>query len=620
MNRYSVFVVLALMLGAVFASQASNTLTIGTSQEPTVVGSDYGNLNAVGSQAIKSEHQLWTTAGMYRVDLDTVLQPNQVTEIPTVENGRMTITERPDGDQTVTLHLTLRDDLRWSDGEPITTADVQFYYDLGKAPGMPTASPDFWARVSLEVIDGLNFRVTLDPAQSSDLVGSPMEALPVHVMGPAWAEIQATVSGLNPETDAGRITEIYRGFFTEFGSSQAVNAGRMVYSGPFIPVRWTPGSAMEMVRNPYFHDHPANQDAYIQRVIYRYITDTNALLFSIVSGAVDVTSQISITFDQALSPQIQARAGERYDVWFVPGAVWEHLEVNQFTNLEAVRDLQLADLRTRRAILHAIDRASMVDALFDGAQPVSHSNVSPLDPNYNPDVPQYAYDPEESARLLAELGWTKGGDGFLTRTTEDGRVVRFELEFVTTAGNVVRERQQQFISEDLRRVGIQTRITNAPSGVVFAPEHSQRAYDGAWQGMFMFAWLSSQASSLNAAGYLCRNAPTPVNNYSGQNYAGTCVPEYDAVRDRAVAELDPAAARPLYQEMQAIFAENLMALPLFFRTNPYVVSRGVVNYIGGTFSNGFGYPPPQPQFVGWEANGAVKLFDQADYAVVPGQD
>ena len=611
MYRFVMTLVLALTLGLAFAGPQDNSLTIGTAQEPVVLGD---LLNVIGSMAIASEVELWMYVGLYRINLDANLEAELVTEVATVENGRQVITDLPDGSQRVDLRLTLRDDIFWSDGHPITTDDVAIVYEFAKTPGMSLASPDYWARFSLEVIDERNFVATLEPAQSSDLVGSPIALLPAHVMRPVWEDVQARVADLDPETDAGQIGEIYRGFFTDFGSPSAINEGRTVYSGPFKPVRWTPGSALRMERNPYYHLHPENQDAYVQNVEYRFITDTNALLFAIVSGAVDVTSSVSITFDQALSPQITARAADRYDIWFVPGSVWEHLDINQFDNVQQSADLMLSDFNTRRAIIHAIDRQSMSDALFDGLQPVSHSNVSPFDPLYNPDVPQYAYDPELSLSILEDLGWTSGSDGILQRTTADGRTVRFELEYVTTAGNAVRERQQQFIAEDLRQVGIDARINNAPASVVFSPDFINRAYDGAWTGMFMFAWVSSQGASLNAATYLCRNAPTPANDYAGQNAGGACSPRYDELRDQAVAELDMAAALPLYQEMQAIFAEELLAIPLIFRSTPYVVTQGVMNYVTSTFNQGYGYPPTAPELVGWAQNGAEMVFDQADYA------
>ncbi len=610
MYRFVTTLVLALALGFAFAGPQDNSLTVGTSQEPVVLGD---LLNVLGSMAIGTEVELWNYVGLYRINLDAELDPMLVTEVATVENGRMVVTELPDGAQEVEVTLTLRDDIFWSDGHPITTDDVAIVYEFAKTPGMSLASPDYWARVNLEVIDQREFVVTWSPAQSSDLVGSPIPVLPAHVMRPVWDDVQSTVAGLDPETDAGRIGEIYRGFFTDFGSPAAINEGRTVYSGPFKPVRWTAGSALRMERNPYFHMHPENQDAYLSSVEYRFITDTNALLFAIVSGAVDVTSSVSITFDQALSPQITARAADRYDIWFVPSATWEHLDVNQFSHLQQVSDLKLDDVRTRRAITHGMDRQSMSEALFDGLQPVSHSNVSPFDFTYNPDVPQYDYDPELAVSILEELGWSRGSDGIMPRTTEDGRTVRFELEFVTTAGNAVRERQQQFIAEDLRQIGIDVRINNAPASVVFSSDFIYRAYDGAWTGMFMFAWVSSQASVLNAAGYLCDQAPTPANDFAGQNAGGACSPRYDELRAQAVAELDLDVAVPIYREMQAVFAEELLAIPLIFRSNPFVVTQGVQNYVSSTFNQGWGYPPAAPELVGWAQNGAEKVFDQADY-------
>ena len=610
MKRSFLMVVLAIVLGTAYAGPRDNSVIVGTSQEPTHLGDP---LSSLGSQAIRSEVELWIYSGLYRIDLDANLQANLVTEVATVENGRLVISELAEGGQKIEMRLTLRDDVFWSDGTPITTDDIALVYEMAKAPGMPTASPDYWARFSFSAQDAKNFSVQLSPAQSSDLVGSPIGLFPNHKMRDAWEAAKTAVAALNPATDGARIGEIYRGFITDFGSSAAVNAGRTVYSGAFVPTRWTPGSALQMARNPYYHDHPADQSKYAQIVEYRFITDTNALLFSVTTGAVDATSSVSITFDQALSPQVTARAADRYDIWFVPSATWEHLDVNQFTNVQQVQDLMLNDVRTRKAIVHAIDRQAMSDALFNGLQPVSHSNVSPFDPLYTADVPQYAYDPEISAALLAELGWTRGADGVLTRT-EGGRTIRFELEFVTTAGNAVRERQQQFIAEDLRQVGIDVRINNAPSNVVFAIEFINRAYDGAWTGMFMFAWVSSRASSLNAATYLCRNAPSPANNFSGQNAGGACAPRYDELRDLAVVELDPVKALPIYQEMQVVFAEELLAIPLIFRSTPYVVSNGLVNYVTSTFNQGFGYPPTMPAVVGWEQNGATKRFDQAQYA------
>ncbi|MCL4454082.1 MAG: hypothetical protein M1157_00335, partial [Deinococcus sp.] len=61
--------------------------------------------------------------------------------------------------------------------------------------------------------------------------------------------------------------------------------------------------------------------------------------------------------------------------------------------------------------------------------------------------------------------------------------MRFEIEFVTTAGAAVRERTQQFFAENLKTVGIAVKINNAPSSVVFSDEFILRASEGAWKGL-----------------------------------------------------------------------------------------------------------------------------------------
>ena len=613
MKRTLLALTLAVFGCVALAGPEDNSLVIGTSQEPVLIGSD--PLSTVTSQAIQSEIQLYSNAGLYRTNIEGESVPHLVTEIPTAENGRLRFSDIGEGEQRVEMDLTLRDDIRWSDGQPITTEDIQLVYDWSQAAGMPLPIPDYYARLGLDVKDERNFTVSFEPAQNSDLLGSPIGIAPAHIMRPAWEELQQTTQNLNPETDAERLAEIYRGYFTEFGSPEAINAGRMVYAGPFIPTRWAPGASLEMTRNPEYFAHPENPDDYVQTVRYRFITDTNALLVAILGGGIDATSSVAISFDQARSPQIASRAPGRFDIWFVPGPIWEHIEVNQFSNVQEVADLMLDDPRTRQALLHAIDRQAMVDALFDGLQPVAHAQVNPNDPMFNPDVPQYEFNPERARELLSELGWEPGPNGILQRTTEDGRTVPFVLEYVTTAGNAVRERQQQFIAEDLRQVGIDVRINNAPSNVVFADDFFNRAIDGSYTGLFMFAWLSSQASTLNAETYLCDSAPRPENNYSGQNTAGACMPEYDEVRNRAVKEFDLEAAKPLYGEMQELFAQHLHALPLFYRSNPLVTRLGLNNYATNTFVNGFGYPPVQPELVGWEQQGAEKVYDQSEYAL-----
>ena len=598
-------------LGLALAGPQDNSLIVGASQEPRVLAGDF--LSVISNQSIKAEIENYLYVPFITLNLDGQNTAVLATEVPTIQNGRVRFTDIGQGRRRLEIDITIRPDARWSDGRPITTEDVQFYFEVGKAKGMPVLDPDYWERVNLRVRDARNFTVIFEPAYATDLIGSPIGYAPKHVMGPAWEQVKRQTAALDPQRDAARLAEIYRNFFTQFSTPAYLNRGQMVYSGPFVLRRWVPGSTLEMVRNPQFPiTPPGGADKYVQRVVYRFIQNTNSLQVAIMGGSIDALSRVGLTFDQARAPQLVQRAKGNFDIWFVPGAIWEHIDVNQFPNVPRVRELGLNDKRTRQALLHAINREGFVRTVFQGLQPVSHTWIAPVNPLHNPNVRKYEYNLDRARALLAEMGWRPGPDGILQRTV-DGRTVRFEIEWVTTAGNVVRERFQQFVAEDFRKIGIAVRINNAPSAVVFADDFIQRASEGRWTGMFMFAWVSGLAE--NGDLFSCRFRPTRENNYQGQNVGGWCNEEYDRLRDQAVVEFDPAKRKALFDRMQEIWAEEVASLPLYFRADPLIVRKGLVNYVSAAYSGGNNYANWEPWTIGWAQRGAEKRWDQAKYAL-----
>ena len=605
-------------LGLALAGPQDNSLVIGASQEPRVLAGDF--LSVISNQAIKSEIEQYLFAPFIGFNADSQNFPVLATEVPTLENGRLRVTDIGGGKKRLEMDITIRPDAKWSDGRPITTEDVAFYFEVGKAKGMPVLNPDFWERVNVRIKDARNFTLIFEPAYYYDTYGPINPYAPKHIMGPEWERVKAAARGLDPQKDAEKLNELYRNFFIKFSTPQALNRGAMVYSGPFMLRRWVPGNSIEMVRNPNFPIKPeGGESKYVQKVVYRFIQNTNSLLVAVIGGSIDATSSVSLTFDQGRSPQLVRRAPGRFDIWFVPGAIWEHIDINKFENCQVVKDLGLNDKRTRQAILHALNREGLVKAFFDGLQPVAHTWIAPVNPLFNPNVKKYGFDLKKAEALLAEMGWRKGPDGILQRTV-NGRTVRFEIEYVTTAGNVVRERTQQFFAEDLKKIGIAVRINNAPSAVVFADDYIQRASECKWTGMFMFAWVSSLAE--NGALFQYRNlntgailVPTRENNYQGQNIGGWRNDEFDRLTSQAVLEFDPERRKQLFWRAQEIWAEELPALPLYFRASPYVVRKGLVNYVASAYAGGFGYPGWNAWEIGWESRGAVKKWDQAKYAL-----
>ena len=110
-----------------------------------------------------------------------------------------------------------------------------------------------------------------------------------------------------------------------------------------------------------------------------------------------IAGELGLTVDQAIN--LEKRHGERFHIFYKPGLIYEHIDLNLDNPI-------LADKRVRYALIHAIDREAISQRLFGGRQPVAHTSVNPLDWVYAKDIPQYKYDPTLANQLLDEAGWT----------------------------------------------------------------------------------------------------------------------------------------------------------------------------------------------------------------------
>lgn len=582
-----------LMLGAALAGPRQNNVIIGTSQEPANI-QDYW---ATANQAISAEINGFLTPGLIQKDNEGDLIAVVATRVPTAANGDIRITRQGNAVASNAVTYRIRPDARWSDGTPITTRDFQFWLEVVNNPGVPVPARDPWDRARITRVNDKTFTITY--GQGGYLFADQVSPgyAPSHVMQPAWNAFKTATGRLDARNDAQQINQQWTRFISQFTTTRGLPK---VSSGAFRVSSWRPGSSMTLTRNPNFWLKPqGGENRYAREIVYRFISDTNTLRVNILSGQIDAVSSVGLTFDQGLELQRQERG--RFTVQFVPGAVWEHIDVNQHGNVQKVRDLGLNDKRTRQAMLYAINRESLVQQIFQGRQPVSHTFVSTFSPLYKGDVTKYGYNPDRARQLLNQLGWRAGSDGVLTK---DGK--RFELNFTTTSGNRVRERVQQIIIRDLRAVGIDAKVANQPSAVVFDDAFINRASEGKWD-MFMFAYTQDPAledASLLASKTVSgeANIPTAANGFSGQSIAGWSSAEFDRLATQANTEFDPARRKQLFARMQDIYADELPILPLYNRSNVVTFATGLVNY---TFSGANQYPGWNAWTLGWSQNGAV---------------
>jgi peptide/nickel transport system substrate-binding protein len=602
LQAFGVAVLAAALPTAALAGPTDNSLVLGTSQQPTALDP------FVNNQAISAEVNSWLHGGLVYFDFQGNIQPDLAARVPTEANGQVKLTKNAQGDVTAqTIRWVLRDGLKWSDGRPITTEDFRLSWEIFGDERLPVASRDNYPK-KFNVVDAKTFELTYDPPYLF-AVAAPSFVQnyipPAHIIKPLWERVKQLTQGKTKEQQLEIVQKEFLAnkFFTAAG-------GPVVTSGPFKFQRWTRDQSWTLVRNAnYWNNNPTGVD----RVTYRFFNSTDTLQVNVLSGTVDATSSVGLVASATTVKTMRDAAKNIYDVFTPKAALWEHWDINQFDeSVPEVKALGLQDKRTRQALLYALDRETVANNLRGGTAKVTNNFVNSVASVYTEQgLTKYTYNPERAKQLLGAMGWKAGSDGILERTV-DGKTVKFVLEYVTTAGNAVRERDQQFYKDNLKKVGIDVKFNNAPSSVVFDDAFIAQASSGKWKGAFQFAYVQ-QPLTEDLSTYYCEdkssatlkdNVPTKDNGFQGQNIGGWCNAEYDALWDKARREFNLEDRKKLLAQAQKIWNDELPALPMYERTDLYTARKGLRNY---TWNASTRYPSALAWQVGWQQKGQKEI-------------
>jgi peptide/nickel transport system substrate-binding protein len=461
------------------------------------------------------------------------------TDLPTLENGLARREDRPDGKAGLAVTIKLKPGLTWGDGQSVTARDILFTWKLASDPASGFSNPNPWRRAtSVDVVDEQTAVLHLDRVRAD--YNQWDQILPEHIEG----AIVAKATGPGDYINA-----------TNYNRAP-LNPG--LYDGPYIITGYDSGTQIVLEPNP----HWAGGKPSFRRIVLRHIENTASLQANLLSGDVDMVAGegIGLTIDQVLALQRQHPNSFHYE--FKPSLTYEHIDLKRENKL-------LGDVRVRRALLMAMDRQTMVDRLFHGTQPVAATWVNPLSPNYDEAIPVVKFDLAGARALLQEAGWTPGPDGICRDAAGD----RLSLEFTTTAGNRLRELQQQVLQSNLKNACVEVTIKNEPARTLFGEALKKRVYTG----LVMYAWSSNVTESpLRTLG--SDQIPTAANNWGGSNYPGFSDTKMDADIEAAAGELDPAKQRLIWADMQRIYADQLPVLPLFFRSEAHVTPTWLRGY------------------------------------------
>ncbi len=415
----------------------------------------------------------------------------------------------------------LEPDARWHDGIRVTAHDVVFTYEVIQDPDFPgdAALASVVRLATVQAIDPLTveFRLAEPFAPFLDLM--TVGVLPQHIYGAIPTDQMIDYIDQLP----------------------------IVGSGPMQVERYDDVSLRLVPNRTAEYASP-----YISVLEYRFYLDTADLFTAFVQGELEGLST-GVAQNLAVLPNWS-------DVQLF--ASLESSLVMVLLNLDAEAVPYLQEVQVRKALLHALNREKVVSSSELGWGTVAHSPMLPHNWAHKDEIKQYAFDPVQAVRLLADAGWQdRNGDGIVDR---DG--VPLALTLLTSQDPILNT-YAHTIAGFWRDIGIQVTVEVLPLGMMVNERLAPHAFEAAlirFSGLegdpdpFRF-WHSSQT----AAGQL--------------NYGSWSNPYADALIARARIAVDARERLGLYHRFQDVFAEDLPALPVSYPIYVYGVHERVKN-------------------------------------------
>jgi peptide/nickel transport system substrate-binding protein len=436
---------------------------------------------------------------------------------------------------------TLVDGLTWEDGVPVTADDQVFTFQTDSDPSLPSVDKTLIAATAkYEALDKQTTKWTGIPGYTDNTFFlNVWQPLPRHAYGQ-----------LKP---------------ADMLQDAAVNRKPLAF-GPFKVDEWVAGDHITLSKNPTYWRAGAGLPK-LDRLIFRFVPDTNQLLAQMAAGQCDLGTQ-DAAFGGVLPLIRQFQAQQLMTPQIAPGTSYEHLDFNEKPGTSyrgfAARARNadgspiFANPQIRQAIADCLDRSALIDQAANGAAVVQDVYVPPSHPLYAGDsnIVKYPFDPAAGLALLAKNGWKDtNGDGIL----DDGNGQDFSF-ILSTRRNSLRDKIAQDIQAQLKancHLDVQIHLYQSE----FFETGRNAVLQGYQYDVAEFAF--NVGPEPPCALYLSNALSGPANAWSGYNTLGYASAAFDAACRGALAALDLAQKQDLHAQAQKIFTTDLPSLILF---------------------------------------------------------
>ena len=484
--------------------------------------------------------------------------------------------------------FTLREGLKWSDGEPMTTDDIIFSYEKiyfnDKIPsglkdtlrvGMSRQFP------KLKKIDSRRVEFSVaEPFAPFIRYAGGIPILPAHIL---QESVDNTDSEGKPK------------FLTTWGTD--TDPQKIVGNGQYRMLSYTPNQRVVLERNPYFwrKDTQGNVQPYIQQIVWQIIENSDTQLLNFRSGDLD-----SLDVQPEVFPLLKREEKRgKYTVFNGgpdTGSIFMCFNLNQGRNaqnqpfVDPIKSRWFATKEFRQAIAYGINRDAMTNNIYRGLGAPLHSPIPAQSPFYlspKAGLKTYNYDQKKAKHLLLSAGFKYNAEGELL--DQDGNKVRFTL--LMAAGKKVREQMGTQIKQDLGKLGMQIDTQFLSFNTYVEKLRLTKNWD---------TYLGGFTGGLEPhSGYNIWSVNGTLHSFNQGPQAGEPpikgwkVADWEQKIDdlyvKASQELNEAKRKELYAETQRIIAEQVpfiyMVNPLTFEAVRDRISGIKFSALGGAFWN-----------------------------------
>jgi peptide/nickel transport system substrate-binding protein len=415
-------------------------------------------------------------------------------------------------DDGLTLSFTLRQNARWEDGTPVTSADVLASFERIIAPDTQTPYAAKYKMVAAAAAPGSHtFTVRYDAPFAPALASwAGLSILPAHVLATC------------PDLMTCPLRRAPMG------------------TGPYKLHTWVPDREIELAAR---HDHFEHRP-FIERLRTRVITDLDAQFLELKTGRIDRMTLKPAQYERLIAGT--TRLSQRYAAYKHLGNGYVYLGFNLTSPL-------FADKRVRQALSYATPREALVRGVLMGhGLPIA----GPFKPGTwaaDDTLAPYPYDLDKAKALLDAAGWSAGADGIRRK---NGRKLAFTV--VTNQGNEQRLRTAEILQFTFRQIGVEMKIRVQEWATFIENTLNNRQFEA-----IILGWQLTPEPDPYDIWHSSKTGPREFNVVGFNN------PEADRLIEAARATYDQNERKRLYAAFQRILHDEQ---PYLFLFAPYTLT------------------------------------------------